>query len=576
MLFHWDQLSAVLAAMLLNVLAHVVPLTWADLVTSSVASQQEADLPAGLGENCFLSRTDVDSLRFSMNVTRTVRGDEFTVHCKRGCNDLCSATRAVRLRCDVMESPQCRCKCPQKKALRTDNLSCVSSLKECKHPIFHFDVSSSDTASYSSRSSTPHPGGEAATAAVNRPDLLGNLSTKRSCQLTGLHAIDDALDADVSGNFQLFQVSINEREKLNVTLTGSPDEYQSFKGRLLQIVVMCHEHTGSFCIGVKFSGFRTHSISFNLTIPPSAAMNLDPSNHTQDSQTTTNEAISVGPTKSAEEEQLETIITGLCISVAVLMVVWLTCFLVEKKVQRKSHRTSTISTPTSSSKTYTYEVSSVRKTLMEMFDMPMIKIHSSDDSNNRPSSLSSDKSENNDQEDNIKSENEDVFGPEVSGYSTSSSDDLKECPSDKSTLLEIPEQKVITHEDFANWIPMSNAKPQHSDFNHDSPSKKEFSPKNSPKKSKFGMKKHLDHGSPSKPNKEVQPPILKSAMKSSNRKKHAAVRVAMEDKVVYTRPNRRTISNNNYLDFDANETTAHFAENNVRDSPSLHHGCTKL
>lgn len=80
--------------------------------------------------------------------------------------------------------------------------------------------------------------------------------------------------------------------------------------------------------------------------------------------------------------------------------------------------------------------------IQEMFDMPMIKIHSSDDSNNRPSSLSSDKSENNDQEDNIKSENEDVFGPEVSGYSTSSSDDLKECPSDKSTLLEIPEQKV--------------------------------------------------------------------------------------------------------------------------------------
>lgn len=86
-------------------------------------------------------------------------------------------------------------------------------------------MSSSDTASYSSRSSTPHPGGEAATAAVNRPDLLGNLSTKRSCQLTGLHAIDDALDADVSGNFQLFQVSINEREKLNVTVSENDTLY---------------------------------------------------------------------------------------------------------------------------------------------------------------------------------------------------------------------------------------------------------------------------------------------------------------------------------------------------------------
>ncbi|KAJ8046883.1 hypothetical protein HOLleu_05713 [Holothuria leucospilota] len=273
------------------------------------------------------------------------------------------------------------------------------------------------------------------------------------------------------------------------------------------------------------------------------------------------------------------------------MTVWLTCFLVEKKVQRKHSRTVTISTPTSSSKTYTYEVSSVRKTLMEMFDMPMIKIHSSDDNNStRPSSLSSDKSETNEQEENCKSDSEDfncsadVFAPEPSGYSTSSSDDLKEPSSSKAILLDVPDHKLTAHDDFAHWIPMAKTQGQtdskeNSGSPQDSPSKKElanFSPKHSPKKGKQGGKKHNEYNSPNKPKKEIKlhPPILKSAMKSPHRKKHAAVRVAMEDEIVFTRPSR---SNNNYIEMNSNAKTAGNTEKiSPRESPNLPQICTKL
>ncbi|XP_033647367.1 uncharacterized protein LOC117306907 [Asterias rubens] len=76
-----------------------------------------------------------------------------------------------------------------------------------------------------------------------------------------------------------------------------------------------------------------------------------------------------------EYKQLEMLVTAVCMSVALLLCIWLTCFAVEKRVQSKKRGSE--KQFASQTRTYPHEVAHVRKTLMDVYDMPMIRFNMS-------------------------------------------------------------------------------------------------------------------------------------------------------------------------------------------------------
>lgn len=123
MLLQRDELFPILATML-HTFFHIVPMTISEAVPYIPLPPASASSVAR--ENCLPS---LNEGLISVNLTRTVNGDEFTKHCGLNCDKLCHSARAVRLRCDVKETPQCRCKCLRNETIIGDSLTCDASLK---------------------------------------------------------------------------------------------------------------------------------------------------------------------------------------------------------------------------------------------------------------------------------------------------------------------------------------------------------------------------------------------------------------------------------------------------------------
>eukprot|EP00057_Strongylocentrotus_purpuratus_P003320 XP_003726401.1 PREDICTED: uncharacterized protein LOC100893292 [Strongylocentrotus purpuratus] len=170
---------------------------------------------------------------------------------------------------------------------------------------------------------------------------------------------------------------------------------------------------------------------------------------------------------TAYEERLEVIVTGLCVGVAILFAFWLVCFLVEKRSQSKYMKRGSDKQNVSQTRQYPHEVATVRKTLMEIYDMPMIRVANSDEegseSGSGQSTGSRGRSRLESEGDEQNSSTNISSSDQPTGADSSSSEDtLRKKETKKKTTfadpkvhLDIP--KEGTPEKFGTWRPVAKA-----------------------------------------------------------------------------------------------------------------------
>ncbi|XP_071502241.1 uncharacterized protein [Diadema antillarum] len=187
-----------------------------------------------------------------------------------------------------------------------------------------------------------------------------------------------------------------------INTTGS----ERLKGSIIRINYSCfHDVQPPSCLVFKIAGSRDYSVATDVllqtkTTPSTARNRLGLSNGLESMTSVYNGSTTPGPAvtlataggngttrngtttddaQSAYEERLEVIVTGLCVGVAVLLCLWLACFLVEKRSQSKYMKRGSDKQTVSQTRQYPHDVATVRKTLMEIYDMPMIRVAQSDD-----------------------------------------------------------------------------------------------------------------------------------------------------------------------------------------------------
>ncbi|XP_038068989.1 uncharacterized protein LOC119738256 [Patiria miniata] len=344
---------------------------------SDQQQQQQEQQQGSPFDEASLSKCTGD--KFWVNVTRRDDGDALTSACPR-CGDLCRQARAVRLRCDLREYP-CTCRCPENQTFRTDINLCVDSFSDCRSSSriqlvdylwTHFPTSPQPRASNDTNGSAPSACRVSRTQVLRCGGWVG-LDSLNITEDAGLWKV--ALDTDGAGRYSLWW-------------TGNLDAFQSLSGYILNLEISCHrENTETTsCAVVKMAGTRGYAVSVG---GPSSPASVVVHGMTVGGEPTTEGAVprwlvtsnSTAPTNYTKEmtdeeyKQLEMLVTAVCLSVALLLCVWLTCFALEKRVQSKKRGSE--KQFASQTRTYTHEVSHCRKTLMDVYDMPMIRFNAS-------------------------------------------------------------------------------------------------------------------------------------------------------------------------------------------------------
>ncbi|XP_022081122.1 uncharacterized protein LOC110974079 [Acanthaster planci] len=318
--------------------------------------------------------------QFWVNVTRRDDGDALTSACPR-CGDLCLQAGAVRLRCDLREYP-CTCRCPENQTFRTDINLCVDSFSGCSS---HPSILKSSRIPFvdfpGTLSPSPQPG------ASNDPDSPVTPCQVRRTRVLRCGGWGSLESLNVTEDGQLWRVALETDRAVgsSVLWTGSQDAFQSLSGYVLNLEISCpsdNPETTS-CAVVKMAGTRGYAVSMGSTSPTSVVHDVTGEEVTTEGAllkwlVTSNSTSAGNYTKEMSDEeyrQLEMLVTAVCLSVALLLCVWLTCFALEKRVQSKKRGSEKHFA--SQTRTYTHEVSHCRKTLMDVYDMPMIRSNAS-------------------------------------------------------------------------------------------------------------------------------------------------------------------------------------------------------
>ncbi|XP_041459723.1 uncharacterized protein LOC121411209 [Lytechinus variegatus] len=317
---------------------------------------------------------------------------------------------------------------------------------------------------------------------------------------------------------------------------------------------------------ISSSGDSMTSI-FNTSVTPGGPVEFVTSNITNSSTT---------DAMSAYEERLEVIVTGLCVGVAILLAFWLACFLVEKRSQSKYMKRGSDKQNVSQTRQYPHEVATVRKTLMEIYDMPMIRVAQSDEdvsesgSGQSTGSRGRNRLESEGDEQN-SSTNISSSDQPTGADSSSSEDTLRKKETKKKTTFADPKvhldvPKEGTPEKFGQWRPVAKTglgspgevrsnrftstsppahpkrtlaggrspsilkKPSNFNANKSPPSILRFSRgrkmRDDPTTIEMNsMGDHLNHGY-SSPKKQIK---LVSALKTSDSRKHKRTRFKMDE-----------------------------------------------
>ncbi|XP_072025829.1 uncharacterized protein [Amphiura filiformis] len=484
-----------------------LPSVWGNL-SSSWQNNNDNRVP----EDC-----QKDNLGFQINVTRSTAGDTIQSYCRQ-CSELCDYAKSVRIRCDLKETP-CVCRCQQGQTFRTDIMKCVETFTECinidtnSDGVFHI-ITTDDTSiekeqteqAVLATSLAPitiefnHTYEEAldyytTTTTFSTPQSIP--SNSHNCEVVSSEFLDGIIwnsslpvkpnvsqdnitqetEEQVTWNFDLDEDTIP-----SVRWTGSESEFKQLSGLLVRLRVRCVTIETEICAMVKVEGIKTYTIfwpSPSTAAPTKTTRTTmgdepqfivrigtsDPSSATtpvyQAITSTAGNKTDV-LTGLVANEELEVIVTGVCVGVAIIMCLWMTCFAIEKRVQTTRARGEG---KTSSSRTYTYAVSSCRRNLMENYDMPMIKVAKPKDDDDSSSSEGQRKKKSESSSSSFRSngdadaEAEDTTSPSSSEQRAETGSSTENTPKKKSSFKQPPSYLDLPtkpgREGFGTWRPVA-------------------------------------------------------------------------------------------------------------------------